>query len=171
MILEAANGLTVDVSGDDGTVRIGWGEPDWFGPGAANEPLSGHGLTEQPWTDDLGPARSVVVVDGPVRCSVRAYVDRPLLVFRSEAITDLTDLATGAFDQPSVGWPVFTPASRLDGGVAEGTRALVFQHCEFGLPSQAGVDLDGFFLLPHRPPTGWPLLLAALDGRTLLRCV
>ena len=32
----------------------------------------------------------------------------------------------------------------------------------------AGPDLDGFFLLPHRPPTGWPLVLSAADGRTLL---
>jgi hypothetical protein len=47
-------------------------------------------------------------------------------------------------------------------------RALVFQHCEFGLPSTAGPSLDGWFLLPHRPPTGWPLLLTRADGRTLL---
>ncbi len=174
MILEAASGLTVDVA-EDGTARIGWGEPDWFGPGAATGATSGHGAmtghgaaTETAWTDDLGSARSVVVADGPVRCSVRAYVERPMLVFRIEATADLADLATGAFDQPSVGWPVFTPASRRDGGVADGTRALVFQHCEFGLPSQAGADLDGFFLLPHRPPTGWPLLLTAPDGRTLM---
>ena len=40
MHLEAANGLAVDVS-DGGTVRIGWGEPDWFGPGTATQPLSG----------------------------------------------------------------------------------------------------------------------------------
>ena len=108
------------------------------------------------------------MADGPVRCSVRAYADRPMLVFRSEATADVSDLATGAFDQPSVGWPVFTPGERRSGGVPDGARALVFQHCEFGLPCQAGADLDGFFLLPHRPPTGWPLLLAAPDGRTLL---
>ena len=40
MHLEAANGLAVDVS-DGGTVRIGWGEPDWFGPGTATPPRSG----------------------------------------------------------------------------------------------------------------------------------
>ncbi len=167
MLLEAANGLGVDVS-DGGTVRIGWGEPDWFGPGSATQPPSGSPAGSTGWADDLGEAHAVVVVDGPVRCSVRAYDDRPMLVFRSEATTDLSGLATGAFDQPSVGWPVFTPAERLAGGVPEGTRAVVFQHCEFGLPSQAGADLDGFFLLPHRPPTGWPLLLAAPDGRTIL---
>jgi len=166
MQLEAADGLTVEIA-DDGAVRIGWGEPDWFGPGRATvaSPAPGEAV---PWADDLGAARAVVVADGPVRCSVRAYADTPMLAFRIEATTDLTGLATGAYDQPSVGWPVFTPAERQAGGVADGTRAVVFQHCEFGLPAQAGTDLDGFFLLPHRPPTGWPLLLTAPDGRTLL---
>ena len=167
MLLEAANGFAVDVS-EGGTVRIGWGEPDWFGPGSATQPTSGSVARSTARADDLGEALVAVVADGPVRCSVRAYDDRPMLVFRSEATTDLSGLATGTFDQPSVGWPVFTPAERLVGGVPEGTRAVVFQHCEFGLPSQAGPDLDGFFLLPHRPPTGWPLLLAAPDGRTVL---
>ena len=40
MLLEAANGLTADVS-EGGTVRIGWGEPDWFGPGTAISPPAG----------------------------------------------------------------------------------------------------------------------------------
>jgi len=166
-VLEAANGLTVDVT-DGGTVRIGWGEPDWFGPGAPTRPPVGELPAPAAVAEDLGSAEEVVVVDEAVRCSVRAYADRPLLVFRTEAATDLTGLATGAFDQPSVGWPVFTPADRVAGGVADGSRAVVFQHCEFGLPSQADASLDGFFLLPHRPPTGWPLLLGAPDGRTLL---
>ncbi len=167
MHLEAANGLTVEVA-DDGTVRIGWGESDWFGPGRATVEASGLAPGPVPWADDLGLAQALVVADGPVRCSVRAYDDAPMLVFRVEAMTDLSGLATDAFDRPSVGWPVFTPAERAPGGVADGTRALAFQHCEFGLPSQAGTELDGFFLLPHRPPTGWPLLLAAPDGHTLL---
>jgi hypothetical protein len=40
VILEAARGLTVDVS-PDGVVRIGWGEPDWFGPGGPTRPATG----------------------------------------------------------------------------------------------------------------------------------
>ena len=134
--------MVVDV-GPGGEHRIRWGEADWFGPA-------------------LLPA-----VDG-VRCSVRADDVLPMLVFRIEAERDLTGLATGAFDQPSVGWPVFTPADRVDGGAPDGLRVVAFQHCEFGLPSQADAFLDGFFLLPHRPPTGWPLLVGAPDGRTLL---
>ena len=116
----------------------------------------------------LGVASSIIVVEGDVRCSVRAYVERPLLVFRCEATTDLTDISTGEYDQPSIAWPTFTPSERAEGQTPKGLRALVFQHCEFALPSNAGPSLDGWFLLPHRPPTGWPLLLTREDGRTLV---
>lgn len=161
-----ADELSIHIA-DDGTVRVGWGEPDWFGPG---RPTRSAAVAEAVDVfDALGDARDVVVVDdGTVRCSVRAYVDRALVVFRTEATADLDGLATGAFDQPCVGWPIFTPSQRLDEGAPDRLRALVFQHCEFGLPSNSDSSLDNFFLLPHRPPTGWPLLLAAPDGRTLL---
>jgi hypothetical protein len=89
-------------------------------------------------------------------------------VFRCQATVDLTDITTGAFDRPSVAWPTFTPGERAEGLMPNGLRALVFQHCEFALPSNAGPSLDGWFLLPHRPPTGWPMLLTRGDGRTLL---
>ena len=168
MRLSAERDLAVDIE-PDGTIRVGWGEADWFGPGrtsrhsAASKPIKSVELV-----DDLGRSRSVTVADVDVRCSVRAYADRPMIVFRTEALVDLDGLATGAFDQPAVGWPLFTPAERNPDGAPDGLRALAFQHCEFGLPTNAGADLDGFFLLPHRPPTGWPLLLSAPDGRTLM---
>lgn len=169
VLLEASAGLAADLA-PDGTVRVRWREPDWFGPGTCTRPPGAAAPPPASTTliDDLGNAHQIVVADGDVRCSVRAYLDRPLLVFRIEATTDLTGLASDAFDQPAVGWPVFTPGARADGGVADGARAVAFQHCEFGLPAYARADLDGFFLLPHRPPTGWPLLLVAPDGRTLL---
>jgi hypothetical protein len=165
MRLVAGAGLGVDIA-SDGTIRIGWGETDWFGPGRADRSSTPSDPETQ--DDDLGRSTSVTVVDGDVRCSVRAYAERPMIVFRTEACADLDGLATGEFDQPAVGWPVFTPADRHPEGAPHGLRALAFQHCEFGLPTNAGKDLDGFFLLPHRPPTGWPLLLSAPDGRTLL---
>jgi hypothetical protein len=118
--------------------------------------------------DDRGAFTALTIVDDRVRCSVHAYADGPLIVFRSEAIDDLDDLATGAFDQPSLAWPTFRPADRADGTCPDGLRGLVFQHCEFGLPSNAGPALDDWFLLPHRPPTGWPLVLTRSDGRSLL---
>ncbi len=165
MRLTAGAGLTIDIA-DDGTTRVGWGETDWFGPATCGRPVT---VTEPiDVVDDLGVATSVTVADGDVRCSVRAYTQGPMAVFRTEATTDLAGIATGAYDQPSVAWPVFTPADRADGGCPDGLRAVAFQQCEFGLPANATETLDGFFLLPHRPPTGWPLLLAAPDGRALL---
>ena len=150
----------------DGTVKIGLNGQDWFGPGRPSSPPDvGEPVTT---TDQLGLARSITVAEGDVRCSIRAYAERPLLVFRCEATTDVTDITTGAFDRPSIAWPTFTPGERAEGETPKGLRALVFQHCEFALPSNAGPSLDGWFLLPHRPPTGWPLLLTREDGRTLL---
>ena len=165
MHLTAADGLSVDVAAD-GTVTVGLDGEDWFGPGRPSLP-AGVGVPVTA-VDQLGTATLVAVVNSDVRCSVRAYEDRPLLVFRCEATTELTDITTGAFDQPSVAWPTFTPANRAEGAAPHDLRALVFQHCEFALPSNAGPSLDGWFLLPHRPPTGWPLLLTRGDGRTLL---
>ena len=165
MQLTAADGLHVDVAAD-GAVRIGLDGEDWLGPGRPSlPPVIGEPIKV---SDRLGAAQSVTVVDGDVRCSVRAYVERALLVFRCEARTDLTDIATGAFDQPSVAWPSFSPTERAEHETPNGLRALVFQHCEFALPSNAGPSLDGWFLLPHRPPTGWPLVLNRADGRTIL---
>ena len=165
MQLSSPEDLTALIS-DDGSVRVGISGGDWFGPGVASisgdvhEPCSG--------SDDMGMYTSIVIADSKVRASVRAYVDRPLIVFRTEAMADLTHLATGAFDQPSVGWPVFTPTSRTADPLVDDLQAVVFQCCEFALPACAGADLDEFFLLPHRPPTGWPLIVGTPDGPTLL---
>ncbi len=165
MQLVAADGLGVEVA-LDGAVKIGLNGEDWFGPGRPSlPPMVGEVVTV---IDQLGTARSITVAEGDVRCSVRSYVERPLIVLRCEATTDLFDIATGVFDRPSLAWPTFTPSERAEGETPKGMRALVFQHSEFGLPSNAGPSLDGWFLLPHRPPTGWPLLLTREDGRTLL---
>ncbi|MCB0978351.1 MAG: hypothetical protein KDB02_12920 [Acidimicrobiales bacterium] len=130
---------------DDGFLRIGTAaHPDWFGPSP-------------------GP-----VEDGRVRRTLQRFDGGSVIVCRSEALVDLDATSTGAYDQPSMPWPVFTPAERLPGGSPEGMRALAYQHCEFGLPSTSGDTFDGFFLLPHRPPTGWPLLATAPDGTTIL---
>ena len=108
----AANGLAAII--DDDGVRIEWGDPDWFGPGRltvgdTTATIHPHGPAGH--TDDLGTATVVEVAEpgGRVTASVRAYHDVAMLVFRLEAIADLDDLATGAYDRPSVGWPVFTP--------------------------------------------------------------
>ena len=180
MHIEAAGGLIVSITpaadpgadvGDSGSIRIGWGETDWFGPGRLSSGTTSLGVSDGEVTtvcDDIGAARSLVVHDGDVIASVRAYRDVAIIVFRLEAARDLVDLDTGSYDAPALGWPVFTPGERAPGGVDPGSSALAFQACEFGFPSGAGIALDRFFLLPHRPPTGWPLLLTASDGRTLM---
>jgi hypothetical protein len=163
--LASLGGLAVELAAD-GSVTVGLDLEDWFGPGRPSLPVSvGEPVTTD---DDLGASTSVIVVDEDVRCSVRAYLETPLVVFRCEATRELSGLRTGAFDQPAVEWPTFRPADRGSAHAPSNLRALVFQHCEFALPSNAGPNLDGWFLLPHRPPTGWPLLLSRDDGRTLL---
>jgi hypothetical protein len=176
--LEAAGGLTIDIAAD-GSVRIGWGEPDWFGPGLRTGAAAERGtlvgsptVGDEPGLTGLrggpGAATGVVVSDGDVRCSVRALRDRPILVFRMEATREIHGLASGAFDRPSAGWPVFTPAHRQEHGVDPAARALTFQFTEFGLPTNTDASLDRFFTLPQRPSVGWPFLLVAPDGRTLM---
>lgn len=175
MRLDGLRGLTIDIE-PSGTVRIGIDGGDWFGPGVFR--FGGHDAAgveraiapTEPVeiTDACGTATEVVVADGAVRASIRVSHDRPFAVFRIEARTDLTGLATGAFDRPVCSWPEFTPSARRTDSTTETLRALVYQHCEFALPSPAGPEMDGFFLLPHRPPTGWPLLAIAADGRSLM---
>ncbi len=141
---EAVDGLRATVD-DDGTVRVAWrGHDDWFGPVTPPE----H--------------------DG-IRASVRADdAGRPLLVFRLEATTDLTGLASGTFAEPNLSWPHFRPADRADGGVPEGTTAFGHQYAEFAFPTSTDAGLARWLLLPHRPPVVWPLWLRAPDGATLL---
>ncbi|MFN8023424.1 MAG: hypothetical protein U0Q03_17990 [Acidimicrobiales bacterium] len=174
MHLTAADGLTASFD-PDGSLRVRWGEPDWFGPGRLTIGGASIGLDPSAFEardvdaahDDHGAGRLVEVHRGDVVVSVRALDDHPMIVLRVEATRDLQGLATGAFEQPTVGWPVFTPADRLADGVDPAARALVHQFTEFGLPCGAGTSLDGFPLLPIRPPVGWPLSLVARDGRTL----
>lgn len=166
MQIRAAHGLTVEVD-RTGTARVGIDGGDWLGAGTCKLP-AGHDRSVGRARDEAGHTNEVIVADGPIRCGVRAEEDRPLLVFHIEATSELTGLATGAFDEPSVGWPIFTPAERQVEHTPLGLRSLAYQHCEFALPSTAGADLDGFFLLPTRPPTGWPLLVADPTGTTLL---
>jgi hypothetical protein len=169
--IEAADGLAARI-GVDGTVRVEWGEVDWLGAGrlivrgatSAIDP----GVRLDEVVDDMGSSRAAVVHRGDVDASVRAYHDRPLLVFRLQATVRLNRLGTGTFADPALGWPVFTPAEREPHGIDPAARALAFQCCEFAFPTGADTTLDRFFVLPHRPPTGWPLIVAASDGRCLL---
>lgn len=155
--IEAAEGLAVRVSGPTGspadagdhsnTVAIEWAETSWFGPGRLTVGGVPHDLDigdPVAITDDIGTGHGLVVHSGGVEASVRAYRDLPMIVFRLEATTELTGLATGTFADPYVGWPIFTPAEREPGDVDVGSSALVFQCCEFGFPSNGGTVRCGW---------------------------
>jgi hypothetical protein len=178
--LEAADGLAF-TAGFDAAGRVGWGagSPDWLGAvglrirrGARVEtpPLA---LSAGPdGSDDLGRFGSLAWVGSPaglgLRASVRAYRERPLLVFRLEAALRLEGLATRVFDEPSVAWPWLDPARRAPGGLPPGARAFGHQYTEFAMPTESDPSLGSFFLLPIRPAVVEPLWLLAPDGRALL---
>jgi hypothetical protein len=185
--LRAGSGLAL--SWDERGGRVEWGTPDWLGPiglvvrwdgrvwsgperaAAGCEPLEPE-PRELDGEDALGRFRALRVdwdpLPVPIQTSVRAYADRPLLVFRLEAAADLAGLSTGDFAVPSVAWPWLQPARRLAGGVPEGTRGYGHQYTEFALPTWSDPSLEQFFLLPQRPAVVQPLWLAAPDACVML---
>lgn len=146
--IASPTGPSVDVA-DDATVHVAWDEPDWFGPGRLVLPEH-------------------VVHGADLSTTVAVDPEHGHLVFRIEAHRDLDGLASGTFERPGVGWPVFSPADRGADGIDPAARALAFLGCEFALPTRARADLDGWPTLPGRPATAWPLLVRAADGRTLV---
>lgn len=176
--IAAEAGLSFHLDGD-GRARVAWGEPDWLGPiglrfqtgGAALAPRA-TGARPFEGSDDLGAYRALALAwdETPlaVRCSVRAYRDRPLLVFRLEAAADLAGFATQIFDAPSVAWPWLRPDRRAPHGLPDGARAFGHQYTEFALPTFSDPACASFVLLPFRPSIVMPLLFTAPDGRTLL---
>jgi hypothetical protein len=127
---------------DDGAYRVGWGEPDWFGPIRAH------------------------VGDG-IEASVDVRDDRPLAVLTLTATQDLRGIGTGNFAAPSNYWS-FATSERAAGGVAEGATGFGFQYCEFAMPTVTDASLQGWFLFPARPSLVLPMMLIAPDHRTIL---
>jgi len=179
--IEARDGLGFAI-GDDGAGRVGWGgaAPDALGPIALRAFGSGvaqasriAGARRSGGADDLGAFDALELGWAPaplhaVRTSVRAYRERPLLVFRLEAATALRGLASGALDEPSLAWPWCQPAARAEGGLPDATRAFAHAYTEFAMPVESDPSCAAFFLLPFRPAAVAPLWLVAPDGRTLL---
>ncbi len=175
LVLEAADGLRL-TRDPAGAMRVAWGEPDWLGPiglalrgediaPSANETGLGEGQ------DDLGTWRGIGLdwdhLELPIAASVRAYAEKPLFVFRLEALDDLEGLDTGRLARPSVAWWL-RPGERLEGGVPGGTRGYGHQYTEFAFPTLSDASLASFLLFPHRPRVMMPLWLNAPDGRSIL---
>lgn len=190
LVLTAADALSLCVE-PTGACRVEWREPDWFGPAAltihyggrcyagahtAAPPdaigLAAPQLDQRAGCDALGGYRAIDLVWSalpfPLRTSVRAYEDRPLLVFRISAPNGLRNGGSGQFAVPGVAWPHFMPRARQGGGVADATSSYAHQWCEFALPVFGNADGGGFRFAPHRPAVVQPFMLIAPDGRTLL---
>ena len=153
-----AGPLRVRMTG--GVLRIGWDEPDWFGPARLRVP----GEPPNLWA--AGGSGFAITADW-VHASVRAHGDEPVVVLRLEAREARQGLATGEFARPAVAWH-FDPMGRDDGGAPEGVRAFGHQYTEFALPVFSDAAMSRWRLLPIRPPVVLPMGLAAPDGRTVL---
>jgi hypothetical protein len=139
-----AGPLRVDLTA--GELRIGWDEPDWF-----------------------GPARLVVpeAAADAISSDVRELDGEPVVVLRLAARRALRAIGTGEFAKPAVGWHI-DPARRAAGGAPDGVRAFGHQYTEFALPVFSDEALSRWRLLPIRPAVVLPLGLVAPDGRTIL---
>ena len=140
----SAGPLRAELDRDE--LRIGWGEPDWLGPGRLVVPD---------------------VAAGAIAPQVRARDGEPVVVVRLEASRDLTGLASGEFARPAVMWH-FDPAHRAGGGAPDGMRGFGFQYTEFALPVFSDAELSRWRLLPIRPAVVLPFGMVAPDGRTIL---
>lgn len=179
MRLEAAGGLAL--RSEAGALHVEWGETDWWGPIAPGLQAGGPDLERLPFAPDravegedaLGAwQRWRVEHDlrgAKLRFEVRAYRDRPLLVFRIEAPDGLAALATGELARPGVVWPWMHAHARAEGGLPEGTVAYGHAYTEFALPVFSDPSLAGFLILPEppRPAIVQPMALVAPDGRAL----
>ena len=145
---------------EPGDIRLGAGEwADWLGPGRLHVATGdgGTGTTDQP---------EVLASSAPVRLVV-SRLDDAAAVLRLETTDPMSAATPGGFADIGVGVR-FDPAQRRPGTWPAGLRAFGHQYTEFGLPTQAGEDLDRWFLLPFRPNVVLPLWLCAPDGTTVL---
>src|SRR5512143_1293489 len=117
--LRGGDGVVVRVEGD-GTLRVGWGESDWFGPArltlAGARKMPALSTTRRDGADDLGAFAGAELHWAPhapaLQATVRVYRDRPLIVFRLAAPDGLRGGAVGPFEVPRVAWPHFQPLRR-----------------------------------------------------------
>lgn len=178
VLLEAGGALALrrDAAG---ALRVAWrGAADWLGPVGAGllDPAGGRRPLALPagppaaGADDLGRYDAVELeLPGlPLRLGLRAYRERPLVVFRTEATGDLTGLATGDLTEPRVAWPWLRPRERAPGAAPEGLRSYGHQLSEFAFPAHGDADFAGFVLVPHRPRSLLPLAAVAPAGALLL---
>ncbi len=156
IVMETRLGTGTRIAQDEaGDIRIGHGDlSDWLGPGRFLSP----GV-------DRGGEDHVLGRSAAVRLAQSNHDD--VLLLRLEATADVSAASAGGYADVAVGVR-FTPSRRASGSWPTGMRAFGHQYSEFGLPTQAGEDLDRWFLLPFRPNAVAPLWLCDPGGATLL---
>lgn len=122
------------------------------------------GLGDLP--DWLGPGRFLAPSPDSVRLSQTKVAD-DVVVLRLEATAATAATTPGGYADVGTGL-AFDPSARAPGSWPAGMRAFGHQYTEFGLPTQAGEDLERWFLLPFRPNVVAPLWLCDPAGATLL---
>jgi hypothetical protein len=135
-----AGPLVVRVSAEHG-VQVGWGEPDWLGPG------------------------HLVGRDGSF--SMRAHATEPVAILRLQTPHGLDDDPASEFAKPALALH-FNPTERVAGGAPAGMRAFGHQYTEFALPVFSDASLTRWRLLPIRPAVLMPFGVSAPDGRTIV---
>lgn len=178
--LRAGDGLELRIDGG-GALRVAWrGAADWLGPLHAGLAGPGSERREAPLRevsarsgdDDLGGYRALELgyeLGGlPLRTSVRAYAERPLLVLRTACEESVRDFGAGRIDEPRLAWPWLRPSRREPNGAPRAARSFGHQLSEFAFPAHGDADFTGFVLAPHRPRLVLPLLLASGEGALLL---
>ena len=175
--LVAGDGLALEPEKDrDGAWRVVWQGFDWLGPialgldASTGDRLAGTEAFRD--EDELGAYEGLHLhweaTTSRLRTSVRAYCDRPLLVFRTEARESLAGWSTGSFENPRVSWPHCRPRQRDPRRAPTDLQSHGHQYTEFAFPTLGGADVDRFLLFPHRPSVVFPLWLHDAEGRCLL---
>jgi hypothetical protein len=148
--------------GDDGRLRLGWNEPDWFGPIG----VSGVGVMPSEWRPTADGALHMDC--GWLRAGVRALADEPVVLLSLTALEGTPKLATEAgFDEPCVAFDL-APEARAPNGAPAAVHAFGHQYMQFALPVFSDASMQRWRLLGFRPAAVVPLGLVAPDGRTVL---
>jgi hypothetical protein len=179
-VLRAAGDLRLHWRADgSGSVGFGPDAEDWLGPvsagwleGDSRRRLDPTAVEPFEGRDELGEYRGVELrwgdLSAPLGTTVRAYRERSLLVFRTQAREAVEGLASGSFPEPRLAWPWFHPTARRSGGIPAGARSYGHQYSEFAFPVFGDADCRGYVFVPHRPPVVLPLAFVTPEGPTLL---
>ncbi len=147
---------------DAGELRIGWNEPDWFGPGRLVVPGSPPNL----WSAG-GHAFSIGADWVHASLSVRS-TGAAVLGLRLEAHEQRERARDRRVRHARRSRGTSIPRAAPTAARPTGCARSGHQYTEFALPVFSDAALSRWRLLPFRPAVVMPLGLVAPDGRTIL---